>query len=85
MTKSGIIISGDAGSVNFREVSMGNIAPNTLYRSSHPIMGDYMPLDDRNLRAIAEHYLITAIKLSAAEIELLKRKLAGNYRIIKGV
>jgi len=50
-----------------------------------PLWGDYMPLDDRNLRAIAEHYLITAIKLSAAEIELLKRKLAGNYRIIKGV
>ena len=222
MTKSGIIISGDAGSVNFREISMGNIAPNTLYRSSHPIkddrqepvismlassariaavinlsdfdaeikrkaffapwynkllknnrvialgmdfsqtgeyfqkklkkglqfiintegpwlihchagidrtgfvcivleslmgatldeiindylqsfnsifdsdiygqvnkgdshvvmqilsaMGDYMPINDQNLQAIAEYYLITAIKLSAAEIDLLKRKLAG--------
>jgi len=222
MTKSGIIISGDAGAVNFREISAGNIAPNTLYRSSHPIkddrqepvismlassariaavinlsdfdaeikrkaffapwynkllinnrvialgmdfsqtseyfqkklkkglqfiintegpwlihchagidrtgfvcivleslmgatldeiindylqsfnsiynssiygevnkgdslvvmkllsaMGDYMPLDDRNLRSIAEHYLITSIKLSPAEIELLKGKLAG--------
>ncbi|MCL2804652.1 MAG: tyrosine-protein phosphatase [Treponema sp.] len=27
----------DANSVNFREIRIGNIAPNTLYRSSHPI------------------------------------------------
>jgi len=27
----------NAQTVNFREVCMGNIAPNTLYRSSHPI------------------------------------------------
>jgi len=27
----------NANSVNFREIRMGNIAPNTLYRSSHPI------------------------------------------------
>jgi len=40
MTKSGIIISGDAGAVNFREIHMGTIAPNTLYRSSHPIKDD---------------------------------------------
>jgi protein tyrosine/serine phosphatase len=37
MRKSGIIISNDAQAVNFREIRMGNIAPNTLYRSSHPI------------------------------------------------
>jgi len=36
MRKSGII-SNDAQAVNFREIRMGDIAPNTLYRSSHPI------------------------------------------------
>jgi len=40
MTKSGIITKGDAQAVNFREIRVGNIAPNTLYRSSHPIKGD---------------------------------------------
>ncbi len=34
---SGILIPSDAERVNFREIRMGNIAPNTLYRSSHPI------------------------------------------------
>ena len=38
--RSGIIISGGAETVNFREIRMGNIAPNTLYRSSHPIKDD---------------------------------------------
>jgi protein tyrosine/serine phosphatase len=37
MKKSDIIISGGGETVNFREIRMGNIAPNTLYRSSHPI------------------------------------------------
>jgi len=37
MKKNGIIIPGGAETVNFREIRMGNIAPNTLYRSSHPI------------------------------------------------
>jgi len=37
MIKNGIIMAGDAESVNFREIRMGNIAPKTLYRSSHPI------------------------------------------------
>ena len=36
-SESGIIISGEALAVNFREVCMGNIAPKILYRSSHPI------------------------------------------------
>ncbi len=40
MKKSDIIIPSDAERVNFREIRMGNIAPNTLYRSSHPIMDD---------------------------------------------
>ncbi|MDR0314088.1 MAG: tyrosine-protein phosphatase [Treponema sp.] len=35
--KRASIISDEAKAVNFREVCMGSIAPNTLYRSSHPI------------------------------------------------
>ena len=43
MKKSSIIIPGESGAshnaqeVNFREIRMGHIAPNTLFRSSHPI------------------------------------------------
>ena len=37
MKNNSIIISSDAQLVNFREIRMGNIAPNMLYRSSHPI------------------------------------------------
>jgi hypothetical protein len=40
MTKSGTTILSNAEKVNFREIRMGNIAPNTLYRSSHPIKDD---------------------------------------------
>ena len=36
MIKS-IITGNDAQAVNFREIRIGRIAPNTLYRSSHPI------------------------------------------------
>ena len=35
--RRGATISGDAQSVNFREIHAGNIAPNTLYRTSRPI------------------------------------------------
>ena len=37
MRKDATVISSDAQAVNFREISMGIIAPNTLYRSSHPV------------------------------------------------
>jgi protein tyrosine/serine phosphatase len=37
MKKGDITIASDAQTVNFREIRMGNIAPDTLYRSSHPI------------------------------------------------
>jgi protein tyrosine/serine phosphatase len=32
--------SKEAQAVNFREIRVGSIAPNTLYRSSHPILDD---------------------------------------------
>ncbi|MDR2731072.1 MAG: tyrosine-protein phosphatase [Treponema sp.] len=41
-------------------------------------MGNYMPVNDQNLQAVAENYLRSAIKLSDVEIKLLKGKLAGN-------
>jgi protein tyrosine/serine phosphatase len=37
MKENGIITSNSGEKVNFREIRMGNISPNTLYRSSHPI------------------------------------------------
>ena len=40
MKRSSIIISSDAKTVNFREIQVGHIAPNILYRSSHPIKDD---------------------------------------------
>ena len=44
-------------------------------------MGNYMPVNDQNLQAIAEHYLLHTVKLSVAEIESLKGKLAGNTNL----
>jgi len=46
-------------------------------------MGNYMPINDQNLTAVAEHYLLHTIKLSAAEVETLKGKLARNIGIIQ--
>jgi len=40
------------------------------------VMGNDMPMNDKNLQAIAENYLLKTVKLSIEEIELLKRKLA---------
>jgi len=45
-------------------------------------MGNYMPVNDTNLQAIAENYLLKMIKLSAIEIGLLKSKLAGAAEIV---
>jgi protein tyrosine/serine phosphatase len=43
-------------------------------------MGNYMPVNDQNLQSIAEYYLLKTIKMSAAEIGLLKNKLAGKHQ-----
>jgi len=45
--KESRIISGDARTVNFREICMGNIAPGMLFRSSHPVK------DNRQEKAIS--------------------------------
>jgi protein tyrosine/serine phosphatase len=71
MKKSGVIISGDAEAVNFREIRMGNIAPNTLYRSSHPIKSDKQ---EKVISMLAEYLRIAAvINLSDFDSEI-KRK-----------
>lgn len=45
-------------SVNFREIVMGNIAPNTLYRSSHPIKDNKQ---DKSISLLASNARIAAI------------------------
>jgi hypothetical protein len=66
--RRGAIISGDAQSVNFREIHTGNIAPNTLYRTSHPIQNDRQELV---IAALAARYHIAAvINLSNTHSEL---------------
>ena len=45
MNKNKGIISNGSDVVNFREICMGNIAPNTLYRSSHPIKNNKQEKD----------------------------------------
>jgi hypothetical protein len=58
MRKGGIIITGDGENVNFREIRMGNIAPNTLYRSSHPIKDNKQ---ERVIALLAAHARIAAV------------------------
>jgi protein tyrosine/serine phosphatase len=64
-------VSDDAQSVNFREIRVGAISPNTLYRSSHPIQeGRQDPLI---ALLAAEHRIATVINLSDSPSEV-KRK-----------
>jgi len=88
MKKHGIIASNGAQAVNFREIRMGNIAPNTLYRSSHPIQ------DNKQERIIsmlaAQNHIQTVINLSdtMSGIKLKSifapwyNTLLGNNRVI---
>jgi len=46
-------------------------------------MGDNMPVNDQNLQAIAEYYLLKKVKLSAVEIGLLESKLIGNTKNLR--
>jgi len=58
MEKTGIINSKDAQAVNFREIHMGNIAPNILYRSSHPIK--YLK-QEKIISKLAENAKVAAV------------------------
>jgi protein tyrosine/serine phosphatase len=87
MRKSGIIISNDV-EANFREISMGNIAPNTLYRSSHPIKNDKQESVISILASNAR--IATIINLSDFDAEIKRKaffapwynKLLKNNRVI---
>ena len=72
-----IIIPGDAQSVNFREICMGSIAPETLYRSSHPIQ------DNKQERVIAflvaRARIATVINLSDTNSELRRKVLFAPW------
>jgi predicted protein tyrosine phosphatase len=63
--------SGDAQSVNFREIRVGAISPNTLYRISHPIPGDRQ--EPLIALLAAEHRIAAVINLSDNPAEV-KRK-----------
>jgi protein tyrosine/serine phosphatase len=88
MRKNSIVIPGSAESVNFREIRMGNIAPNTLYRSSHPIK------DNKQEKAIsllaAQERITAVINLSDTNSEIKLKsifapwydKLLKNNRVI---
>jgi len=41
------------------------------------IMGNDVIINDKNLQVVAEHYLGNTIRLTAIELELLRKKLAG--------
>jgi len=78
----------DAQSVNFREIRMGNIAPNILYRSSHPI------INNKQEKAIsllaAKTNILTVINLSDTMSAIARKafyapwynKLLGSGRVL---
>ena len=81
MRKSGIInpndISAAAAAVNFREIRMGNIAPNTLYRSSHPIVYNKQ---EPTIALLAAHARIASvINLSDNSYELKTKAIFSPW------
>jgi protein tyrosine/serine phosphatase len=71
--KSVIIISDDAQTVNFREIRIGGIAPNTLYRSSHPIKDNQQ---ERAVSLLASKARIAAVlNLSDTNSEIVTKAL----------
>jgi protein-tyrosine phosphatase len=75
--RRGAIISGDAQSVNFREIHAGKIMPNTLYRSSHPIQGGRQ---EPVIAALAATYRIAAvINLSDTNSELQNKVFVAPW------
>ncbi|MDR0301109.1 MAG: hypothetical protein LBI04_02220 [Treponema sp.] len=77
MRKSGILISSDAAAVNFREIRMGNIAPNTLYRSSHPIKDNKQ---DTAIAVLASSARISAVlNLSDTTSEIMGKAIFAPW------
>jgi len=77
MRRSGIINSNGAEAVNFREIRIGNIAPNTLYRSSHPIK------DNKQEKIIsllaAQNKIQTVINLSDTDSEIKLKSIFAPW------
>jgi protein tyrosine/serine phosphatase len=71
------IISDEAQTVNFREVCMGSIAPNTLYRSSHPIK------DNQQEKALSlltsKARIATILNLSDTGSEIARKALFAPW------
>jgi protein tyrosine/serine phosphatase len=88
MRKTGIIIPSNAEAVNFREIRIGSIAPNTLYRSSHPIKDNKQ---DRIISLLAaQAQIATVLNLSDTNSEITGKaifapwynKLLKNNRVL---
>jgi len=58
ITPDNLLTSPAARAVNFREICIGNIAPNTLYRSSHPI---YDNKQEKTIALLAAYTKIAAV------------------------
>jgi protein tyrosine/serine phosphatase len=88
MIKNGIITTGGAESVNFREIRMGNIAPNILYRGSHPIKDNKQEKIISLLAAQARIAAVLNLSDTSSNIKLKSvfapwyNKLFKNNRVI---
>jgi protein tyrosine/serine phosphatase len=75
--RRGVVISEDAQSVNFREIHGGNIAPNTLYRTSHPIQNDRQ---EPVITALAaRRHIAAVINLSDTTSELQRKVFVAPW------
>jgi protein tyrosine phosphatase len=77
MSKNNIIIPGDGGTVNFREIRMGGIAPNLLYRSSHPIKDN---MQERVISMLASTVCIkTVLNLCDTNSEITRKAIFAPW------
>ena len=77
MKKSNVISPSDVQAVNFREIHVGNIAPKTLYRSSHPIKAQKQ---EKVISLLADGIRIAAvINLSDTDPELSTKALFAPW------
>jgi protein tyrosine/serine phosphatase len=77
MKENSIILPGNAESANFREIRMGNIAPNTLYRSSHPIKDNKQ--DEVISLLAAQKRIQTVINLNDTDSEIKLKSIFAPW------